>query len=244
MNSVNGGSNTGLTSAYAFTLPEMPDGDYATFLTNHDQNRVMSVLRGDTDKARVAAALLLTAPGTPFIYYGEEIGMTGAKPDELIRTPMQWGAGANAGFTIGTPWQPPNPDYTQEVNVAAQTADPASLLSHYRALIALRASHSALRTGETFVLDAGNRGLFASLRVDEAEAILVLVNLTDASITDYALSLDSSPLRAGQYTLIPLFGDGSLSSLSVSEGGRVADFMPLAEVPAYTTLILNLVPIP
>jgi glycosidase len=244
MNSVNGGSNTGLTSAYAFTLPEMPDGDYATFLTNHDQNRVMTVLRGNVAKAKVAATLLLTAPGTPFIYYGEEIGMTGAKPDELIRTPMQWSADVNAGFTTKTPWEAPNTDYAQGVNVAAQVDDPAALLSHYRTLITLRASHSALRTGETFVLETGNTGLFASLRVDETEAVLVLVNLTEAPIVDYSLSLEASPLKPGTYKLLPLLGDGEFSSLSISEGGKVLSFVPLTEVPAYSTIILRLTPIP
>ncbi len=244
MNSVNGGSNTGLTSAYAFTLPEMPDGDYATFLTNHDQNRVMSVLRGNTAKAKVAATLLLTAPGTPFVYYGEEIGMTGAKPDEMIRTPMQWSAGTNAGFTTGTSWEPPNSDYAQGVNVAAQVGDPASLLTHYRTLIALRTSHSALRTGNTWIFETMNKGLFASLRVDETEAILVLVNLTDGPISDYGLSLETSSVRAGRYNLLALLGDGEFSSLSVGEGGQVEGFMPLAEVPAYATLILKLTPIP
>ena len=66
-----------------------PPGEVATFLTNHDQNRVMSTIRS-VPKAKVAADLLLTLPGVPFVYYGEEIGMQGIKPDERIRTPMQW----------------------------------------------------------------------------------------------------------------------------------------------------------
>lgn len=243
VNSVNGGSNTGLTSAYAFTLPEMPDGDYATFLTNHDQNRVMSVLRGDTSKAKVAATLLLTAPGTPFIYYGEEIGMAGTKPDEDIRRPMQWSNALNAGFTTGRPWRAPDANYS-EVNIAAQTSDASSLLSHYRALIAIRSSHSALRTGKTYIFETANKGLFASLRADETEAILVLVNLTNAPIADYTLSLETSPLRAGTYDLLPLLDGGDFSSLSVNESGSVAGLVPLAEVPAYATLILILTPIP
>ena len=76
---------------------------FATFLSNHDQNRVMSQLAGKVEKARVAAAMLLTAPGVPFIYYGEEIGMVGLEADEEQRTPMQWSGGANAGFTTGRP---------------------------------------------------------------------------------------------------------------------------------------------
>ena len=83
----------------------------ATFLTNHDMNRVMSQLSVDTNKAKLAASVLLTVPGVPFVYYGEEIGMTGVKPDEFNRTPMQWSAQENAGFTAGVPWEAVNVDY-------------------------------------------------------------------------------------------------------------------------------------
>ena len=77
VNSARGEANSSVISAFKFSLKDKPDGNYATFLTNHDQNRVMSVLNGDIGKARVAASLLLTAPGTPFIYYGEELGQQG-----------------------------------------------------------------------------------------------------------------------------------------------------------------------
>ena len=98
------------------------------------------------DKAKVAATLLLTQPGVPFIYYGEEIGMMGAKPDERIRTPMQWDSSANAGFTAGTPWQPVNDDHP-EVNVESELADPTSLLNRYRTLLQIRQDHRALSLG-------------------------------------------------------------------------------------------------
>jgi len=99
----------------------------------------MTVL-GDAGKARVAASAMLMLPGMPFVYYGEEIGMIGAKPDETIRTPMQWSAKPGGGFTSGTPWESPQSDWMTK-NVAAQAPDPASLLNHYRRLI-----HSATRT--------------------------------------------------------------------------------------------------
>ena len=103
VNSAAGGANSGINSAISFMLKDMPDGPFATFLTNHDQNRVMSVLNGNISQAKIAAAMLFTAPGTPFIYYGEEIGMQGKKPDEDIRLPMQWSAQANAGFSTILP---------------------------------------------------------------------------------------------------------------------------------------------
>ena len=95
--------------------------------------------------------MLLTAPGVPFVYYGEEIGMTGVKPDELIRTPMQWSAQENAGFTAGVPWESVNEDY-QGKNVAEQSKDPTSLLSCYRELIRLRAAHPVLQLGDYSLL--------------------------------------------------------------------------------------------
>ena len=110
----------------------------------------MSQLGGGSDgpdKAKLAASALLTLPGVPFLYYGEEIGMTGQKPDEMIRTPMQWDATEDAGFTDGTPWEPVNADHTT-VNVAAQQDDPESLLNHYRTLLADPTGASRAQPGQ------------------------------------------------------------------------------------------------
>jgi pyridoxamine 5'-phosphate oxidase len=93
-----------------------------------------------------AAALYLTMPGVPFLYYGEEVGMSGTGPDEDNRRPMQWTAGSQAGFTAGSPWRAPNTNFPQ-FNVATMQADPASLLSHYKTLIRLRNTHEVLRKG-------------------------------------------------------------------------------------------------
>ena len=165
MNSVNGESNSGIVSAWKFTLQDITNGEYATFLTNHDQNRVMSVFNGDIQKAKLAAVMLLTSPGTPFIYYGEEIGMQGKKPDEDIRLPMQWSDMPNAGFTTGAPWRTVDPN-SSIVNVAVQDDDPDSLLNLYRTLAKLRTRHSALQTGALSLLETGNPGLYAILRYD------------------------------------------------------------------------------
>ena len=83
-------TNRAVQSAHELVLESYPPHQYATFLTNHDQSRVMSELRRRDDRAKTAASLLLTGPGVPFLYYGEEIGQAGHKPDENIRTPMQW----------------------------------------------------------------------------------------------------------------------------------------------------------
>ena len=84
---------------------ELPANRWSPFLRNHDQTRTMTELGGSVSRAKLAATFLLTFPGLPFVYYGEEIGMTGDKPDPRLRTPMQWTRGHASGFTRGTPWE-------------------------------------------------------------------------------------------------------------------------------------------
>lgn len=238
MNSVSGESNTGINSAWQFTMKDISNGEYATFLTNHDQNRVMSVLNGSQAKAKLAAVILLTSPGTPFIYYGEEIGLQGVKPDEDIRLPMQWSADKNAGFTTGTPWRAPNADYTQ-VNIAAQEKDPNSLLNLYRTLTKLRAAHPALRTGNLAVFETGNTGVYAALRSDAKENILILVNLKGTSISDYTLSLKENMLPNGMLTPESLIDSTHANSVTINNG-IFKDYKPLAELPPYQAYIFEL----
>lgn len=241
VNSAQSGSNISVDSAWTFTLEDMSDGNYATFLTNHDQNRLMSVLSGDSNKAKLAAFMLLTSPGTPFIYYGEEIGMQGEKPDEDIRLPMQWDNTANAGFTTGNPWRTPTADFAT-VNVASQTNDPNSLLSFYRDLISIRKQKPALRTGKIIVLDTGNSGIYASLRTDGNESFLVLANLKNEPIKDYGLVLKSSDFAEGTYLLAPLYGSGDFRPVQINAGGIFSAYRPLTEIPPYSMYILQVNP--
>ena len=238
INSVNGGSNSGINSAWAFTLQDMTDGDYAIFLTNHDQNRALSVFNGNKDKAKLAAVLLLTSPGTPFIYYGEEIGMQGKKPDEDIRLPMQWDNSANAGFTVGIPWRAPNADFSQ-INVAAQESDPTSLLNFYRTLIKLRSGHPSLRAGSISVLETGNAGVFAFLRHDANETIIVLVNLKDSPISDYALTMKEEILPRGEFKVASLLDSTQAQNVTI-RGGTFSGYKPLAELQPYQKFIFQL----
>ncbi len=151
-----------------------PADGLATFLTNHDQNRIADQLGSDVSAERLAASLLLTSPGIPFIYYGEEIGMTGHKPDELIRTPMRWDSTSPAaGFSSGTPWEPLSGD-PPEVNVEGQSADPGSLLSTYRVLISQRADRPSLSHGTWTPIEASVPSVNASLRQADGETIIVL----------------------------------------------------------------------
>lgn len=220
----------------------LPPLQFASFLTNHDQNRLMTQLGNDPNKVKVAASLLLTSPGVPFIYYGEEIGMEGAKPDEDIRRPMQWDATENSGFTSGTPWRTPDSNY-QAFSVAGETNEPESLLTHYRALIALRNAHAALRVGDLNLVSADNPAVFASLRISQGEAILIVINVGAAPLTDYSLTLKSSSLGAGHYLALPLMGQVSVADLAVNANGGFADYRPV-ELPPYSTLILQLQSVP
>ena len=171
-----------------------PFGAAATFLTNHDRIRVASALSAQGDGAtRLAAAMLLTWPGTPWLYYGEEIGMRNGKGqgDEAKRLPMQWSEGPGAGFTTSpTPWQEPT-STTLGDTVAGQSGDPASLLSLYRDLIRLRAAHPALRVGSTRRLAAtGTAGTPLALLRTHGEESMVLVYSFAAEPNEVTLSSD------------------------------------------------------
>ena len=152
-----------------------PAWRWAPFQRNHDQTRTMTALGNDTAGAKLAATILLTLPGVPFVYYGEEIGMTGDKPDERLRTPMQWSA-SSRGFTSGKPWESLQSD-TLTANVAVEDGRPGSLLNLYRKLTHLRATNGALREGRLEPIESGNESVLAYMRVQDSSAVLVLVNL-------------------------------------------------------------------
>lgn len=240
VNSVNGGANSGVTSAFKFALTDVPDFDFATFLTNHDQNRVMSVFNGNVDKAKVAAFLLLTSPGTPFIYYGEEIGMQGQKPDEDIRLPMQWNADEFAGFSTREPWRAPDNDYTQ-VNVETEMGSPTSLLEHYRALVQLRKSTPTLQTGDIFLLDAKNSGIFVNLRMDANGIYLILANLTKEEINDYEIDLNDAKLAESISSVEMLFGEGQ-AQVPGRSGESFNPYKPFASLNPYAMYVIKLNP--
>ncbi|HBQ17690.1 MAG TPA: alpha-amylase [Myxococcales bacterium] len=153
----------GLGRAIDAVVAETPleGGTFATVLGNHDLQRTTAAVADDPGALRVMAATQMTLPGVPFVYYGEELGML-AGGDFIVdsrdsaRTPMQWDAGPNAGFTEGAPFLALAPEHETR-NVETLRADPDSLWSFYRRLIALRTSTPALTTGTYQRLSSPNR---------------------------------------------------------------------------------------
>ena len=191
-------------------LPDHAWPDYT--LSNHDRSRAVS--RYGLERAGVAAVMLLTLRGTPFIYYGEEIGMTdGPIPSNRVvdidgrdpeRTPMQWDGSPKAGFTTGDPWLPIAADHVRR-NVAAQRDDPTSLFSLYRRLNWLRKSSPALRRGSYRTIGSP-RGVFAFAREADGERVIVALNFTkDPRVVslgagDATVALSTDHARDGEPT--------------------------------------------
>jgi alpha-glucosidase len=173
-----------------------------TVLSNHDIPRTATrYTRGEEDAlAKIAMALLLTLRGTPFMYYGEEIGMRDVslrrgkimdppgkrywpifKGRDGCRSPMQWDDTPYAGFSSAKPWLPVHPNYHQR-NVAAQNEDPDSLLTFTRKLIALRKEVPALRRGEFVLLTTKPRDALVYLRRTASQTVLVALNFHDRRV--------------------------------------------------------------
>lgn len=199
----------------------------------------MSLLGNDCNQARIAASLFLTAPGVPFLSYSEEIGILGEKPDEMIRRPMQWSPGLSGGLSAGQPWEALGPGW-ETANVAIEADDPRSLLSQYPRLIQARNQHVALRVGALRVLDTANPAVYAILRVRQEEAVLVLVNLSGEWLMDVRLSSDQSDLREGSYLPATIVGEGAFAPLRVSSDGGFSGYVPIADLPPYGTILLQL----
>ena len=234
------------------------------YWNNHDQPRTVSRFGNDSPEFREVSGKMLGTvlhmmQGTPYIYQGEELGMTNVffdsvddyndleihdswrkyvvesqrvSPEDMLRyisasgrdnarTPMQWDASDNAGFTTGTPWLKVNPRYT-DINAAEELANDDSIFYHYSDLIHLRKEHPIVLTGEYRVLDPEDEQVYAYLRVNSAEdtaasserALLVVANFT-------------------QETLSLPYADGQLASLALKNPGvlKLEELAAMAEAP-------------
>ena len=227
-----------IIKSYLDTLDAFPDQQFATFLTNHDQQRVASYFSERVFDQKLAAFVYLTGPGTPYIYYGEEIGMTGNKPDELIRRPMQWSVEANAGFSTAKPWQALGEGW-EETNVALQSEDPESLLNWYKSVANLRNSSSALQKGSYLPFTSSCRRLYAVARQYEDEIVLVLANLGVQEMENCTISFEESPF-SGTWKVENLWGELPFDKISFDNQGALVDFELMPLMSGGETLILSL----
>ena len=193
------------------------EGWNSLFMNNHDLPRVVSRWGNDkeyrTESAKMLATMLHGLQGTPYMYQGEEIGMTnirleleqyvdleihnlyrdrvgaGYDPADVMesiyargrdnaRTPMQWTAGENAGFSTGKPWLPVN-DNHDHINVEAALADPDSVFYYYQKLIALRKTHDVFRSGRFTLPLPEDEQRFIYRRDTETEHMLVICNFSE-----------------------------------------------------------------
>ncbi|MEM7693905.1 MAG: maltose alpha-D-glucosyltransferase [Pseudomonadota bacterium] len=190
------------------------------------RRRLAPLLQNDRRKIELMNGFLLSMPGTPVIYYGDEIGMGDnyyLGDRDGVRTPMQWSADRNAGFSRANPQQlylPPimDPVYGyQAINVEAQESDPSSLLNWMRRIILTRKQHKAFGRGTMTFIYPRNRKIIAYVREHEGEAILCVANLSRSA---QAVELDLAAFR----TRVP-----------VELAGRTP-FPPIGDLPYMLTL--------
>ena len=175
--------------------------------------------------------MLLTLRGTPFLYYGEEIGMPSSSVPrkrlrdpvgirfwpfpvgrDCARTPMQWNSGAYAGFSRVEPWLPVDKSY-KKVNVETQIREQNSLLGFYRRLLRLRKEKPALQVGKYRALPGSDMGMFAYFREGEEDRIAVLLNFTNRPFT---LNGKAARIEGGPWRIL-------LSTYPGKEGGFLPD---------------------
>jgi glycosidase len=148
-------------------------------LTNHDEDRAASDLRRDINKEKLAAAVLLTSPGKPFVYQGEELGYWGTKSrgDEYIRTPIKWSRSGNVpAAALGG--KVDDAMLNAEISVEAQSADPASLLSVYRDFATARNTYKALAHGEMEAINTSSSAMAAWTMSCDGQTLLIFHNFS------------------------------------------------------------------
>jgi alpha-amylase len=260
IDSLKEGTPESLTAAIAELANSGVSADHISpIITNHDMDRASTQLELDRrrhgrhrkkkktatgrEQLTLAATLLLTLPGTPFLYYGEEIGMGNGRGsafpgDYAKRTPMQWTTDPNHGFTPveAHPWlgfSSDNPDLTVE----SQTADSTSLLQAYQTLISIRHGSTALRGGtleNVTVSDSSH--LLAFLRRSASDGTLALVvgNFTNSSTAPATIKISS----AGDVALTAQALWGPPGSSIEQESGQAVVTVP--SLPPWGSLIISL----
>lgn len=213
----------------------------ALFIENHDRPRIPSTWGSENyryESATAHGAVYFLQQGTPFIYQGQEIGMTnfpfkdisefddvhakniynvelanGRNADDIIadlqsnsrdnsRTPMQWDASENAGFTNGTPWLKVNPNY-KAINVEKELNDENSILNFYKKMIKFKKSHEIATYGDFKLIYPQDENVFAYARTLNDELLYVIGNLTSnpVKVSDSQIEFDSSDIVLNNYDI-------------------------------------------
>jgi alpha-amylase len=203
----------------------------ATFVKNHDQTRILTELKGDVNKAKMTAAILLTMPGTPYLYYGEEIGMLGDKlstyqdqfgPDAFVREPFVWDA--DRKDKMQTTWEEPHFSTDRTViPYSLQKDDKNSLYNFYRKLIQYRNSSDPLTYGDIDEANIEANEIVSFIRKYAEHEVLVLHNISDVEVT---ITLKD---KISRFTELAYYSEES--KIAVEEGAL--------KLPAYATVILK-----
>ncbi len=192
-----------IQNAYATAGVSLED---AILLNNHDMNRIKSELQQDTQKAKLAISMLMTLPGTTYLYYGEEIGMLGTKPDEQLREPFIWG---DNNFQEKSWTVPVQSTHETVIPLAVQKVDPNSLYNHYKYWIQLRKKYPELAQGKLEFLKNKMPGLLVYVVKSDGQTYIIVHNVSNMP-SPYPIQevtkiiSDPNPdVVEGKYTLPP-----------------------------------------
>ena len=217
-----------------------PNSQYGSFLTNHDQNRSFEQIGYNLNKSKLAASLLLTLPGIPYVYYGEEIAMLGKKPDEDIRKPMQWSDAIYGGFSNSNPWRNLNNNYL-EYNVEKMQKDKNSLWSHYSKFIKLRTKNKVISQGKVKILESNNTDIFAYIKSFENSNMLIIHNFSSLDKKSFSININNSALSAGNYNFNEIFNNSKIDGVEISSSSKLNFENESSVIKKHETLIFNII---
>ncbi len=236
-----GNPQTLITQMNNLVTTKYPFLQYGTFLTNHDQVRIYSQLNNNINRSKLAASILLTMPGVPFIYYGEEIGMTSSTDDPSKRTPMQWTSGTNAGFTTGNPWHS-IPSSFSTFNVDKMSSDSSSLFNWYKKLIRIREQSSSLRRGVYIpITTVPAVYAFGRYNSEDNDITFSIHNFSGGPVYNPTIYAANSPLTSGLYNLKDLVTGKVIGYINIIPLGKIESTLNIT-LPAFSSMIIKLDP--
>ncbi len=223
---LNNSSAGGIASTASAAWNSLPPNRYFMGIVgDHDVDRLTSVLGNSTTRSKTAAAILLTNPFVPMIYFGDELGMRGTKGnfgsdanDIPFREPFKWNA--VAGAPMSNYWVLNNQAYTNRFaqdndgrSVQEQTGVSGSMLETYRSLIAIRKGNEALTLGDFHVVPASSSRIYSFVRQSASQSVLVVINCSTQT-TNFSVDLSAFTIPTGTTTPFNLWTSSSLAALT------------------------------